>query len=444
MAFTQTRRRVIGGIGATVVLPLFGTAARAVTVNKRRNIETLSAADLNTYKKAIQTLKDRSAANPDDPTGYSYWAGLHDDFETPHSGCDHASEQFFPWHRRYLYDFEQLLQKIDAGIMIPYWDWTKVPTTGKKFPGVFEDAASPLYDRTRKSVTPPPWDPVDLRKMVQDGSWTVFAGPAASQGGGFGTVEGSPHNTLHGNISRNMSNPTTAANDPIFWSFHAFIDVTWSRWQRLHVSATSPQPFQDPNADLWYRDRSYKVGSTASTSDYGYEYDYDFSPDGPPASTMVAAARMRAPLAEGGPTQALALRRDKSGSVSGNAKAGSVTSAATVLRLTGVKAFHDRTYELAIYIHPKNVDIGTLKTGARKQYLVRTITIWQQHHDLVTSAFVRPSEEQIAKLNKGWVVTMMSEVAPSEAPAGGAMAMSRHAPKLATHDVVQGISLEER
>ena len=36
----------------------------------------------------------------------------------------HAQPAFLPWHRQFLYQFEQALQKIDPNVTVPYWDWT--------------------------------------------------------------------------------------------------------------------------------------------------------------------------------------------------------------------------------------------------------------------------------------------------------------------------------
>jgi tyrosinase len=38
--------------------------------------------------------------------------------------CQHGWERFLPWHRAYLYEFEQNLQDFVKDIMVPYWDWT--------------------------------------------------------------------------------------------------------------------------------------------------------------------------------------------------------------------------------------------------------------------------------------------------------------------------------
>jgi len=42
-----------------------------------------------------------------------WWSGIHDRL------------QFFPWHRIYLLEVENLLRRVDCRITIPYWDWTK-------------------------------------------------------------------------------------------------------------------------------------------------------------------------------------------------------------------------------------------------------------------------------------------------------------------------------
>ena len=37
--------------------------------------------------------------------------------------CQHGWERFLPWHRAYLYEFEQNLQDFVKDITVPYWDW---------------------------------------------------------------------------------------------------------------------------------------------------------------------------------------------------------------------------------------------------------------------------------------------------------------------------------
>jgi hypothetical protein len=420
----ETRRSVLLGAGAiaasaTVQQILYG-AAQAQQNRKRRNIESFTQTELDAYERAFQIVKARSDANPTDQTGYLYWANLHNDFDpVQHSGCAHFSEKFLPWHRRHLIDFEKVLQQTAPGVtdnvMIPYWDWTKPPKEGVHFPKAFEREGSPLFNR-RFSIAPPPWDTVDIHGIVKEPDWSIFAGlPDPSDGFGEhpGTLENGPHNTLHTNISRNMRNPPTAALDPIFWSFHAFIDVVWTRWQRLHVTDATPQPFRDENAIIWFRDRSFAVKTTAKTSDFNYEYDYDYaSVDGPlPSPAVVAAAptvsvysppRRTVPLVAAGEAGRYFTLRPGGPIISGlNA----------VIRIADVPVFREQSYRLNLYLHPENIEVSSINSQARGPLLLRTITLWKAHHDGQVQLLVRLSPAQVAQLNSGSVLTISSELA---------------------------------
>jgi hypothetical protein len=460
-----TRRDLLLGATAamaTCVIPKFiaGSAIAQGTIRKRRNIESLSATELQAYEHAIKIVKDRSTANPDDPDGYQFWASYHDNFdESIHSGCAHFSEKFFPWHRRYLADFEALLQKTDppvtSNVMVPYWDWTRKPTVGKHFPQAFERTASPLFD-IRLGITPPPWDPADILNLIQEPDWGIFAGkPDASNGFGTnpGSVESGPHNTLHTDISRHMRNPDTAVQDPIFWSFHAGIDLVWARWQRLHVPSGTAQSFGDPAALILFRDRSFTVASTARTTDFNYEYDYDFSPDGPPPPVALAPvagmASERMITAPAKRSMKLALAPGKANEITVQLPAGGNPPNSVVLRLGDVRVFHDKSYRLNLYLHPKDAKLASLDPKGRGNLLLRTITLWRAHHDGKVEIFVRPTAAQLANLTNGWIITVQSEAVESDtqAPPGATnmpMASTATIPLPATSHLLQTLELQER
>jgi hypothetical protein len=464
-SISATRRGLLLGTTAAMAasgIPKFiaGSAIAQGTIPKRRNIESLSAAELQAYEHAIKIVKDRSTANPDDPDGYQFWASYHDNFdESIHSGCTHSSEKFFPWHRRYLADFEAFLQKTDppvtANVMVPYWDWTHAPTVGKHFPQAFERTASPLFD-VRLGITPPPWDPADILNLIQEPDWGIFAGkpdPSNGFGGNPGSVESGPHNTLHVNISRHMRNPDTAVQDPIFWSFHAGIDLVWARWQRLHVPAGQAQSFADPEAIIFFRDRSFTVSSTARTADFNYEYDYDFSPDGPPAPVApVAVAGLAADRMITAPTKRsvkLDMAGGKADEITAQLPAGGTPPTSGVLRLGDVRVFHDKSYRLNLYLHPKDTNLASLDPKARGNLLLRTVTLWRAHHDGKVEVFVRPTAAQLANLTKGWIITVQSEAVESdtETPPGAAhMAMpsTTTIPLPATSHLLQTLEFQER
>jgi tyrosinase len=84
-------------------------------IKQRKNVEFLSPDEIDKLRCAIQLLK----SYPDvDHRSFRHWAQIHGDM------CQHGWEQFLPWHRIYLYYFEQALQDISPDITLPYWDWT--------------------------------------------------------------------------------------------------------------------------------------------------------------------------------------------------------------------------------------------------------------------------------------------------------------------------------
>src|SRR5262249_50779164 len=55
---------------------------------------------------------------PEDRRNYNNQALIHQNH------CQHGWERFLPWHRAYLYEFEQALQDMCPEVTMPYWDWT--------------------------------------------------------------------------------------------------------------------------------------------------------------------------------------------------------------------------------------------------------------------------------------------------------------------------------
>ena len=215
--------------------------------------------------------------------------------------------------------------------------------------------------------------------------------------------------------------------DPIFWSFHAGIDLVWARWQRLHVPSGTAQSFRDPAALIFFRDKSFTVASTARTTDFNYEYDYDFSPDGPaapaapgPVAAMAPAMAITAPAKRSVKLDVAAANADE---ITAQLPAGVTAPNSVVLRLGDVRVFHDKSYRLNLYLHPKDANLASLDAKARGGLLLRTVTLWRAHHDGKVEIFVRPTPAQLANLAKGWIITVQSEAVESdtETPPGAAM-----------------------
>jgi hypothetical protein len=218
---------------------------------ERKDINALNNDELADYIHALNILRARSAQNPDDETGYDFQARLHNDrFIGP---CEHASDLFLSWHRAHLYYFEKLLQEADpprtANVTIPYWDWLH-PEVNGRFPEAFAHPSS-LY-RPGRNENPGPGSPGEklhpktLQIVTEETDWNTFGGKPKPRSG-YGDLEKGPHNHMHVNfISGLMGDGDTAAEDPIYWSFHCFIDLLWAEWLRRN----NVPPPTSPEADL--------------------------------------------------------------------------------------------------------------------------------------------------------------------------------------------------
>jgi tyrosinase len=277
--------------GARLLLALFGLlavhfggSADAADILKRKNIDDLTPAELSAYEHAIQIMKDRSAKNPYDKSGYLWQAWVHNcpatwvpkdgkpDNRVPgcdfwlhrpspdeskyvraHPGmCEHGKDLFLPWHRAQFYYFEKVLQGTDpdgtiadsrgqAGpstrmVTVPYWNWTR-PPSGKRYPQALENPQSPLHHAKRAEdpiatgMAYPYASRYPISYMIHFQDWPRFGGYEKGTRGGFGSLESVSHNPMHSQyMAGDMGHPGTAALDPGFYSFHSYIDLILEQW----------------------------------------------------------------------------------------------------------------------------------------------------------------------------------------------------------------------
>lgn len=185
----------------------------------------------------------------------------------------HMTPSFFPWHRRYLLEFEEALQAVDSGVSIPYWDWTQDNTAGASLwaedflggngrPGDRQVMTGPFAHRQgnwriRTGVTGDPFlrrnfgrpsAPValpgtaDVDRALSDPVYDAAPWNSVSTTGFRNRIEGwgleggrgvANHNQVHLWIGGSMAG-AASPDDPVFWLHHAFIDLLWSRWQKAH------------------------------------------------------------------------------------------------------------------------------------------------------------------------------------------------------------------
>ncbi len=86
-------------------------------IKTRKNVRCLSEVELQRYRDALRDMNSYNQYYYDERS-FDFWARIHA------NSCQHGWEEFLPWHRVYLYEFEQRLQDINPTITIPYWEWS--------------------------------------------------------------------------------------------------------------------------------------------------------------------------------------------------------------------------------------------------------------------------------------------------------------------------------
>ncbi|CAM0913421.1 unnamed protein product [Alopecurus aequalis] len=240
----------------------------------RRPWHAVGAEHMAKYERAIALMK---ALPPTDPRSFYQMANIHCAYCTssyrqtgnPDLAVQiHFSWFFYPFHRAYIYFFERIAAKLleEPGYALPFWSWD-VPE-GMQMPSEFANSSSPLYDPLRNPMHAPPkvvnleFNRRDLEnnftdeQQIQQNLRVMYpfrAGQADHPGAG--TVERSPHNTMHtwtGDVAlpniENMGVYYSAGRDPLFYPHHNNIDRLWEAWRdtgaargyRGHVDFTDP------------------------------------------------------------------------------------------------------------------------------------------------------------------------------------------------------------
>ncbi len=192
--------------------------------------------------------------------------------------CQHGTWYFLPWHRGYLFALEAQLRADIVSLggpkdwALPYWDYFGANKQYRMPPAfsqeMLDGAPNPLYCKMRYGpndggvyIPTPAWEadnpdgPKPIYGEVTDscmandvytGSDAVtpkpgFGGPETGfehSGSPHGNMESNPHDLVHvyigGELSATdyglMSDPGTAALDPIFYLHHCNIDRMWAQW----------------------------------------------------------------------------------------------------------------------------------------------------------------------------------------------------------------------
>lgn len=232
------------GAGALAALSLGGCETLLNQIRNRpmrRSLGSLAANDLivQTYRDAVAAMKALPSNNP---RSWTAQANIH------LNHCPHANWFFLPWHRAYLLYFEQICRELTGnnGFALPYWNWT----CNRQLPAPFlGNASNPLFAAGRSGVPPAALGdgsvgPALIDSILDEPNFILFASaasPTLRPGVGYGSLEATPHNHVHGFVGGVMGGFTSPL-DPIFWMHHNMIERIWWDWNVVRGHANTNDP----------------------------------------------------------------------------------------------------------------------------------------------------------------------------------------------------------
>jgi tyrosinase len=238
------------------------------------------------------------SSNPADPAQFQKW-------------------YFMPWHRWFVYYFEQIIQFVlaDKSFTLPYWNYLSGNVRDLSIPDEFRKPASSLY-RANRNIWVNAGDRIDKNDpgvLNLDAMKETIYIDSANGGIGFcPQTDNNPHGLVHDLIGNdtNMGDVATAAEDPIFWLHHCNIDRIWASWNRIPGRRNPAWPDRKfPFAQGDGKQVDVPVAGANTTERLGYRYDSYIAP--PPARVVaeaqLLAAKAIAPEAAAASASAVAL-----------------------------------------------------------------------------------------------------------------------------------------
>lgn len=270
----QISRREFNVLMSSAAIALATPRVSAQALRVRREIRTLSPADLDAFRAGVQAMRALPKTNF---RSWLYQAGVHgapsaDSAGVPDAGtywnqCVHGGLHFLSWHRWELLFIEEIMRLMSGhcDFALPYWDYIADGFLPEplRLPA---DATNPLYNSTRSAALnngTAGLSGLNLNALDQ----TAFADFS-------GILYGNPHSAVHGMIGGNMGSVPTAARDPVFYLHHCNIDRYWECWSKSGKAnpgapwTTQTFPFRTLSGH-----RDARAGDVGRTSDVGYTYD---------------------------------------------------------------------------------------------------------------------------------------------------------------------------
>jgi len=232
-----------------------------------QQIDYLKQNGMAAYVKYYQGIVDQT---PPDQVATTTWATCE------HSGGvqSQQAQNFFTWHRMYLYYFEKVLQWAadDATLRLPYWNYTD--PAQEQLPAEFRVASSVFYDDKRNP------DINSGTQQLNPNSTNIDTALKISNYLDYEfKIERGIHGYVHCTVGprcpvAHMGDVPVAGNDPIFYTHHANIDRMFSCWEAKYGIpsgswSTQKYSFPDQNGNMV----TGPVSDFLDTTKLGYVYD---------------------------------------------------------------------------------------------------------------------------------------------------------------------------
>jgi tyrosinase len=138
-------------------------------------------------------------------------------------------EIFLAWHRRFIFEMEQVMQDINPRISIPYWDSSEDQSTtsdlwSEDFMGSFNTNWG-LGRRLGQYNDLP--TPNDIASMLTETDFFEFSDFFERR---------PPHSGAHRWVNGPMIT-SASPRDPVFYLHHVFVDKLWHDWEEVHQTS---------------------------------------------------------------------------------------------------------------------------------------------------------------------------------------------------------------
>ena len=413
----------------------------SVAVNEQRQYALASGDDKQLYEVINKQLNigndiDDTTAQPFNTCRFENEVKGSGNLSYENPGmCEHRKDTFFQWHRAEFYFYEKALQEADPeglsgpstkNVTVPYWNFTKRPS-GDRYPKAFEDPASPLWFKHRqknpadsKFVMPNYTSPYLLAYLIYKQDWQSFGGYPLGGAGNSGSFETQIHDTMHDEyVHGYLRTPSTAGLDPLFYSFHAFIDYALEKWIEKHGSETItggnwfmrgeqderlllPLGFQEGSGKKreTYSNYTKNMGRAElyyDTKKQGYAYQAGAFGEFVSEQQIdeIIARHNRAGATLGDNPQSLFSDLMSYGTrgpvarpdaiLQGKVKIQSLDGGKALIDIVREADSEDYSYQADVYFHPQDVAANISDKNFRMRYLVISANYWSMsghhHHD---------------------------------------------------------------